>query len=472
MIQESSSSNTAPRNGLPSSIQERLERDNVKFFQQVPLFHGLPDDQLSQLASVTETHHFNRNDVIIHQGQPNNHIYFIRDGLVGVTVKDEDGESEKVVSYFHQNHIFGEFGLFSSEQHIATANVTALTEVNLVRMLHNDFTDTLNDYHPAAMEVARILTQRLQAPTDKIIPVPEEHSIYLIMGLNKGAGATTVGSALAAALGKREDSSVVYTEFPDGTRLPETFGYASTEFYSHAEGYDIFVPRGMPRLVPAVHLELIFERLQKKYKTIVISIPSKHIYDIADLLERIDHIALVSSPARWESLGEVNDLLRGSAYVKEASITKIANYCYPEYASYPKPEDANFSIPFLVAMNLAKQSVEGIPEKLSNIATELADRLEGQNEMRVYIPKISYLPNGEEANNAPAMEKLMWIMRDAFGEVHREEVEDEHIVISSYASVEDVNEKWQHIIQQVYQIKSAIHQEKLALEINHNLVIV
>lgn len=472
MTQEQSPNGAVPHGGLPTFITKRLERNAISFFQQVPLFRGLPEDQLAQLADAAETLHFKRDEVIIQQGAPNNHIYFIRDGIVGVTVHDKETETNTVVSYFHQNHIFGEFGLFSSEQHIATANVTALSEVNLTRMRHTDFTDTLNDYHPAAMEVARILTQRLQAPTDRILPLPQENNIYLVMGLNKGVGATTTGSSLSAALAKSEGSRVVYTEYPDGNTLPTTFGYASTEFYNHPEGYDIFVPRGMPRLVPAVHLNLIFERLQRKYKTIVISIPGKLIHEIADLLEYISRVILVASPPRWDQLEDLDDLLHASAYVNEDTVISLANYCYPEYASYPKPDSADYDIPFLVAMNLAEQKTDGIPEKLFNVASDLAGRLEGENEVKVYIPRVTKLDNGEEINNSPALEKLMWIMRDAFGDVSLSKHEEESNIVTSKASVEDVNEKWQHVLQQVYQIKTAIRQDKIALAINDNLVIV
>ena len=474
IVQTSPSVQGTDLSGLPAPILAQIQTSPREFLERVPLFRGLPADQLDLLARMAEVQNFRRHAPIIRQGEPNRHIYFIKDGIVGVTVAAQDeGDEERVVSYFHQNHIFGEFGLFASEEHIATATVTALSEVNLLRIAHSDFTSLLNDYHPAAMEVARILTERLKAPTDRLVPLPQERNVFLVMGLNKGVGMTTVGSTLAAALAKQleEDGEVVYTEYPDGYKLPATFGYAETEFYQHPEGFDVFVPRGMPRLAAVVNLELIIERLQKRYKNVIISLPSKLLYDVADILKLVSKVVLVASPARWDSLQEIEEVLHVSPYLKEDSILSVANYCLPDYAQYPKPEDADFTIPFLVGMNLADKQ-DGIPEQLELIAQTMAGRLSSQNEVVVYMPATVLLPNGEQINTNPAIEKLMWVLKDAFGNAHLSKLGDEAHLLSSLASVNDLNEKWRHVLQQVQNIKSAVRQEVLAVEINRNLVLV
>jgi CRP-like cAMP-binding protein len=460
--------------GLPATILARIQTSPREFLARVPLFRGLPEDQLDQLARMSEVQNFRRNAPIIRQGEPNRHIYFIKDGIVGVTVAGEEGEEERVVSYFHQNHIFGEFGVFSSEEHIATATVTALSEVNLLRIAHNDFTGMLTDYHPAAMEVARILTERLKAPTDRLVPLPQERNVFLVMGLNKGVGMTTVGSTLAAALAKQlndEGREVVYTEYPDGHTLPATFNYAETEFYAHPEGFDLFVPRGMPRLAAVVNLELIVERLQKRYKNVIISLPAKLLYDVADIFQLVSKVVLVASPARWDSLQEIEDVLHVSPYLQEDSILSVVNYCLPDYAHLPKPEDADFVIPFLVGMNLADKH-DGIPEQLRLLAGSMAGRLSSQNEVLVYMPATVTLPNGEQINTSPALEKLQWVFKDAFGNVQLSQLGEEAHIISSSASVSELNEKWRHVLQQVQNIKPAVRQEVLAVEINRNLVLV
>lgn len=460
--------------GLPASILARIQTNTREFLERVPLFRGLPEDQLDLIARMSEAQSFRRGEPIINQGEPNRHIYFIKDGIVGVTVAGEEGEEERVVSYFHQNHIFGEFGLFASEEHIATATVTALSEVNLLRIAHTDFTSTLNDYHPAAMEVARVLTERLKGPTDRLVPLPQERNVFLVMGQNKGVGMTTVGSTLSAALAKQLDGDgreVVYTEYPDGNKLPATFNYAETEFYEHPEGFDIFVPRGMPRLAAVVNLELIIERLQKRYKNVIISLPAKLLYDVADILKLVSKIVLVASPARWDSLLETADVLYASPYLKEDSIISVANYCLPDYTNYPKPTQADFVIPFLVAMDLADKQ-DGIPEQLRNVAGVMAGRLASQNEVLIYMPATINLPNGEQINTSPALEKLQWVLKDAFGNASLSKLGDEAHILSSLASVNDLNEKWRHVLQQVQNIKPAVRQEVLAVEINRNLVLV
>lgn len=473
--QGNASPNTTNLDALPASILARIHTTNREFLERVPLFRGLPEDQLDLLSRMAEAHSFRRNDTILQQGEPNRHIYFIKDGIVGVTVAGDEGEPERVVSYFHQNHIFGEFGLFSKEEHLATATVTALSEVNLLRIAHTDFTATLNDYHPAAMEVARVLTERLKAPTDRLVPLPQERNVFVVMGQNKGVGMTTVGSSLAAALAKEiaadDPRQVVYTEFPDGHKLPNTFNYAETEFYSHPEGYDIFVPRGMPRLASVVNIEFIIERLQKRYKNVIIGIPAKLLYDVADIFKLVSKVVLIASPARWESLQETAEVLHSSPYFKEDSIISVVNYCLPDYAQYPKPDDADFSVPFLVAMDLGNKQ-EGIPEQLRTVASAVAARLSSQNEVVIYMPATLKLPGGGEINTSPAIEKLLWVLKDSFDNAKMDKLGEEAHMISSLASVGDLNEKWRHVLQQVQNIKPAIRQDVVAVEINRNLVLV
>jgi hypothetical protein len=457
---------------LPPAIQARVAQDNKLFLAKVPLFRGLPDTQLEPIVDIAEEQSYGRGDVIIEQGSVNEHIYFLKDGLVGVTRLAADGRGEEVVSYFHADHIFGEFGLFSTGEHIATATVTALTQVNLLRIQHKAFIDTLNDYHPAALEVARILTQRLQNPTDKLIPASPEHNIYFVMGLNKGTGATMLGSALATSLAKEEPGKVVYTEYPDGHELPDEFGFGSNDFYQHPAGFDIFVPLGMPRLAPAVNVNLILERLQRKYKYVIVGLPAKMLHELGDLLDQVDRIVLVASPARWFALQDTAVLLQSSPFFSEESVIAIANYGYVEYANYPKPEDANFVIPFMVGLDLIRQKSEGLPEALASVSDELAGRLSSLNEFVIHLPREMTNADGETVRTTPALEKLMWIMKGVFGEVSRLDGEQGFDMLRSRTNVNTLNEKWRELIQQVYQVKLALRLETIAIEVNRNLALV
>lgn len=457
---------------LPPVVWAKIQQDNKLFLAKVPLFRGLPDNQLEPIIDIAESLYFERGDVIIEQGSPNEYIYFLKDGLVGVTRLSEDGRGEEIISYFHADHIFGEFGLFSTGQHIATATITALTQVHLIRIQHKAFIDTLNDYHPAALEVARILTQRLQNPTDKLIPASPEQNIYFVMGMNKGAGATSVGSALATSLAKEEPRKVVYTEYPDGHELPDEFGFGSNDFYNHPAGFDVFVPLGMPRLAPAVNVNLILERLQRKYKYVILGLPAKMMHELGDLMEQVDRILLVASPARWLALQDTADLLETSPFMEENSVIRIANYCFAEYSSYPKPEDADFVIPFMVGLDLLAQKVDGLPEPLTAVSTELANRLSSLNEIIIHLPLKAENSDGEAINTAPALEKLMWILKDFFGEVQRLEGEEGFVLLRSRTNVETLNAKWREVLQQVYQVKMALQLEAIPLEINRNLALV
>lgn len=466
--------------GLPSVILARMNQNNVDFLRDVPLFRGLPDHQLKFLAEGMQLQSYKKNEVIIEQGAPNNYIYFIKNGVVGVLRFSPEKQLEEVVSYFHANHIFGEFGLFSGEQHIATATVRALSEVTVLRMEHKAFIRSLNDYHPAALEVARILTERLKAPNDKLVPEPKENQIYLILGLNKGAGATTVGGALLHALAQTESTPgrAVYTAYPEAGHLAERFGFAPTDLYEHPAGFYIHVPYGMPRLAPIINLNLILEKLQNRFKTIIFSLPAKLLYEIGDFLEHVTRIILVSSPARWADLDDIRDLLQTSPYLKPDTVIQLVNYCQEQYESMPIPANADFHFPYFDHLEERFQKKEELPEEMMTIAKQITDQLISRNEMRVYLPlniTVAAKRGKKEqvVDTEPALEKIMWVLKQLFGQVGFEVIDDgQCYVIVSHMSVQDINEKWRTALEQVNHVKNSIQQELMAVEINHNLILI
>lgn len=136
------------------SIKEKL---NKLYTQRVlenllltsPLFRPLKPEERKNLASVFEYQAFEENAGIIKEGDEGDCMYVMQSGEVSVHTTDPMGDKVGLAT-LKAGDFFGEMSLIQSKPR--TANVTALTPVE-VMMLNKDDFDNLIDKYPAIGEV-------------------------------------------------------------------------------------------------------------------------------------------------------------------------------------------------------------------------------------------------------------------------------------------------------------------------------
>jgi len=133
-----------------------LERILATQLKRIGLFSDLPDEAIEALKSKVELLGVNRDETIIKQGDQGDSLYLIRSGFVKVRVGE--GDDEKVFAYLKEGSYFGEMSLLRGETR--TADVVAVTRVELVKIYAADFQTLLKKFPEVKERVKRIVAKR------------------------------------------------------------------------------------------------------------------------------------------------------------------------------------------------------------------------------------------------------------------------------------------------------------------------
>ncbi|MBN1965076.1 MAG: cyclic nucleotide-binding domain-containing protein, partial [Anaerolineae bacterium] len=288
---------------LPDSIWDRIDLDNMVFLRQVPLFANLSESELQEIADMLETRHYRRKEIVLWQGGTGEGIYLIKNGVVAVTRLLDTSRDMQILAYLTQGDLLGEMSLLSEKGSSASATATALSEVEILLMKRQEFRSLLDRYPGVAVELAHMLTQRLQETNTRLTVGEKERTLTLIFGVAPGVGSTTVGMALAMTLKRSTQHAVVYTEYPHAHRLASDLGFApGLEVFSHPGDFDVVASRTISGLPPTAYVGMVMDRLMKRYNHVIIGVPGSLDDTIRNMLERADQVILVAppDPATWD----------------------------------------------------------------------------------------------------------------------------------------------------------------------------
>ncbi len=129
---------------IPPITTPVAELGNSDLIGMVPLFRGLPDEVLTEIAREAHVVTFLIDDTVIGEGEHGNALYIIVRGEVGVYHQGENGR-EKQLAVLGPGDFFGEIALLGDS--VRTANVRALKESSLLRITRKTITK-LSGQHP------------------------------------------------------------------------------------------------------------------------------------------------------------------------------------------------------------------------------------------------------------------------------------------------------------------------------------
>jgi len=127
--------------------------------RRIPLFSGISDADLEQLASLLIERRFPKNKTIVEEGLGGDYMYVLREGQVKVTKLSSDGR-EKILELLEAGDFFGEMSLLDSAPRSAT--VKTMREARVLALSRNDFLSLLRRSPDLAMAVIQELTRRLR----------------------------------------------------------------------------------------------------------------------------------------------------------------------------------------------------------------------------------------------------------------------------------------------------------------------
>jgi CRP-like cAMP-binding protein len=138
--------------------------EEVTMLRQVPLFAGVSPQRLKLIAFSSERVTYRPGDILCLQGDPGDAAFVILAGRAEVQVDGPKGRSR--VAELGENAVVGEIAILCDVAR--TATVKALSEVEALRIGKDNFLKLLHDFPEMAIEVVRVLADRLSRTTQEL----------------------------------------------------------------------------------------------------------------------------------------------------------------------------------------------------------------------------------------------------------------------------------------------------------------
>ena len=137
----------------------------LSLLQNIPLFAGLPEGQLEQIARMAVTRKVLRNKTIVHVGDTIESLFVIVSGSAKVMNRDVEG-NEVILSLLGAGECFGEMGLIDGSPR--SADVVANEGCELLEIAKSDFAKTLANNVDLCLNIMKSLVLRLREANRKI----------------------------------------------------------------------------------------------------------------------------------------------------------------------------------------------------------------------------------------------------------------------------------------------------------------
>ena len=196
--------------------------DTADFLATVPLFSGLPPDELQQFAAITREKTYPKSSVILFEDDPGDSLFVIRSGRVKVVLVGEDGR-EVILGVLGVGDHFGELSLIDDQPR--SAHVIAMEDSSLLVLRRDDFRRRVESSPTVAWTLLSELSRRLRRADGKIgglvlLDVPGRIA-RLLLDMSEEGGSETIEKPLthqtiAQMIGaSRETVSRAMREFQD-----------------------------------------------------------------------------------------------------------------------------------------------------------------------------------------------------------------------------------------------------------------
>lgn len=139
-------------------------QDEVDVLRRVPLFANIEPARLKLLAFTSERLVFSEGQDLFEEGDTGDAAYVILRGSVDV-LKDTDEGRIKIVT-LPKNNLIGDIAILCDVPR--TATVRAVERIETLKIEKEQFLRLMIEFPEMAVEVTRVMAQRLQATSDDL----------------------------------------------------------------------------------------------------------------------------------------------------------------------------------------------------------------------------------------------------------------------------------------------------------------
>ncbi|MFN8456593.1 MAG: cyclic nucleotide-binding domain-containing protein [Anaerolineae bacterium] len=435
-----------------------------------PLFQELPADALANVARYTHLQCFASGDTMVWQGEASTTVSLVVGGLAAVTHLDGANQEAHVLAYLMPGASFGEVGILDQQPRSAT--VQALTEVEVLTLTRDDFMAILQRYPSVAIALARRLGQYLVEADRRYHQEINPARLILVYDLGVGAGATLLGQVLATHLGRQPGSKTALVLYPD-----DAPGVSESIISHHAAVYDYLNPEADTTFSPAVQATLLTDRIARQYDNAVVVLS-----EAADSISRVwlmqaQHIVLLvssTSSGREKLRRAQHDLTQYTASGR-TGVSVVAVAVRAEQAG-------EFGADYVVALDkLFPPGAAGELSELEGIVTALIERINHTHQVAIYVP--TTIAVDQMTDTSSYVERTLAFLGSRFGGATSTPVagvwQSEVVglvpeavnVVQTYATSADLHRYLMEVVNYVKMLKVELQQEAMALEVDHQLML-
>lgn len=133
---------------------------DLDLLKKAAVFRGLSDADLVAISQKAAFLKMDKGSYIFYRGDPSDGVYFVVSGSVQIII-DSDDNKEIIVYSVEEGDVIGELSIF--ENHRRSATAVALTDARLFKIANDRFVEIINRLPPVAVNLSRILVNRLLA---------------------------------------------------------------------------------------------------------------------------------------------------------------------------------------------------------------------------------------------------------------------------------------------------------------------
>ena len=154
----------------------------LNIISAIPLFNGLPDDQLSAIRQIAVEKQYNKGQTIFSEGDETTGLFVVVDGRIKIYKVSSEGK-EQILHIFEAGQSFGEVTVFTGQQ--LPANAQTLAKSRLLLFPRSAFVDLVTANPSLALNLLAIMSKKLrqfaaQIENLSLKEIPARLASYLI----------------------------------------------------------------------------------------------------------------------------------------------------------------------------------------------------------------------------------------------------------------------------------------------------
>lgn len=311
----------------------------------------------------------------------------------------------------------------------------------------------------------------------------------LLVSVEQGCGATTLGSYFAGSLAKNHgDKKTVYMEYPALTDISSEFGYEQSErILKHANGFDIWNDFNLGEVPEGAESSLLMTQILNQYANIVLHAVVKGDVDrfIDTYLEPLFRytkaivVMVPNSEHASDKTAAVVKSIQRHVRQDQTTLYTILNRTRDNLSLDMK---VNFEVPFISELPAVKHTAFDVPEPAFKVINEIVERIERVHQICIFIPTTINID--QPFDSSIYVNRTMVFLGEKFGGATSSQArgvwnsddsgivsEVVHLVVS-YTTEDDLNRFANEVIEFIKLLKEELQQEAMALEINKKMILV